>query len=69
MGLKLCDKCFRSGEYKPGPCVVVIGGIEEYDLCKSCEEELRNMINTEKKQVKRKGRPPKAAKQQPKERA
>lgn len=41
--MKLCDKCFQSGEYKPGPHVVKIG-VEDFDLCESCKEEIRNSI-------------------------
>ena len=59
MVVKLCDKCFKIGDYKPGPCVVVVG-VEQYDLCASCEAEVRELINAEEKP--RKGRP-KAAKQ------
>lgn len=66
--MKLCDRCYHNGDYKPGPHVVSVG-VEEYDLCESCKDEVRaSIINPEKPDdgketapKRRPGRKPKAS--------
>lgn len=68
MAVKLCDRCFNRGDYKPGPNIVIVG-VEEYDLCESCKSDVRDsIINPEKpddgkeeKPKRRPGRKSKAA--------
>lgn len=62
--MKLCDRCYLIGEFKPGPCVVTIG-VEDYDLCQSCEDEIRDIIIKPKPKKATRGRPKRAAKQKP----
>lgn len=47
--MKLCDKCYHTGEYRPGAVPVVIG-VEEAELCNSCAEEIRALIWSPPKQ-------------------
>ena len=41
--MKLCDRHYTIGEFLPGPNQVIIG-VEKYDLCESCKEEIREQI-------------------------
>lgn len=42
--MKLCDRCYHRGEYKPGPHQMKIAD-ENFDLCTSCYESIRGFIN------------------------
>lgn len=48
--MKLCDKCFNGGDYRPGPHSATLG-VENYDLCESCANEIRELISNPSEKV------------------
>jgi hypothetical protein len=43
--MKLCDRCFQMGNYRPGPYPIILANDEVFDLCDTCHEIIRSLIN------------------------
>ena len=43
--MKLCDRCYQAGEYKPGAVNVTTSTHESFDLCTTCFELTLDFIN------------------------
>lgn len=48
--MKLCDRCFHNGDHRPGPHSITIG-FEEFDVCDSCREKVKDFISSPEKKV------------------
>ena len=49
--MKLCDRCFRKGDYKASCEEVITSSDEVFDLCESCSNELRIWIESPVEQI------------------
>ena len=57
MGLKICDKCYKLGDYRPSTRQITIGPYETFDLCEShCEEIIKYINASENGKNERNGR-------------
>ena len=43
--MKLCDRCYKLGEYRLGVREIITSTHENYDLCVSCFDNLIDFIN------------------------
>ena len=43
--MKLCDRCYSSGEYKPGVREITTSSHESFDLCISCFDAAMDFIS------------------------
>jgi hypothetical protein len=46
--VKLCDRHFALGEYKPGPKEIKTSVHESFDVCESCYQEFINFMSPKK---------------------
>jgi len=44
--MKLCDRCYKLGEYKPGVREITTSTHESYDLCVTCYESVIEHISS-----------------------
>jgi len=49
--VKLCDKCFKNGDYKPSVKTITTSTHETFDLCESCYQGLVDYIQVKDKPV------------------
>lgn len=42
--MKLCDRCFKKGEYKPSAKEIKTSTHETFDLCESCYQGVADFI-------------------------
>lgn len=52
--MKLCDRHFAMGEYRPGPKEITTSAHETFDVCESCYQEFVDFMNPKKEPVKQK---------------
>jgi hypothetical protein len=44
--MKLCDRCFESGDYVKATNQIIFDSTDEhFDLCTSCSDSIREFIN------------------------
>ena len=53
--MRICNMCYqKNGDIKPSTQILKFGAYEEFDLCESCYNKVKEFM--EKKEVKKRGR-------------